>query len=165
VDGDPRRLISANWHAALLEFQLTGNIADEATRVVPVLAAVQAAAAAHPQIQIAETGDAIISKAVNDTVFRDLRRAEALSFPITLVVRPAGQSRVWTVILDRVLAHPALTASAAASILVVLALPVLHLHTAEPGVSDLPQNTGLPLSCAPMMIRCGHGRISGPADK
>ena len=44
-------------------------------------------------------------------------------------------------ILDRVLAHPALTASAAASILVVLALPVLHLHTAEPGVSDLPQNT------------------------
>ena len=291
-------LISANRHAALLEFQLTGNIADEATHVVPVLGAVQAAAAAYPQIQIAETGDATISKAVNDTIFRDLRRAEALSLPITLVVlliafgavvaallplalalmailaatglvaftshlsgettqassvmlciglavgvdysmfyvkrqredraagrpvldaievaaatsgrsvlisgltvlvamsgmfltgnkvfygmaqaavlvvaaavigsltllpallallgdrvdrgqlpligrlrRPAGQSRVWTVILDRVLAHPALTASAAASILVVLALPVLHLHTAEPGVSDLPQNT------------------------
>ena len=290
--------ISANRHAALLQFQLTGNIVDDATRVVPVLAAVQAAAAAHPQVQIAETGDATINKAVNDTIFRDLRRAEALSFPITLVVlliafgavvaallplalalmailaatglvaftshlsgettqassvmlciglavgvdysmfyvkrqreeraagrpvldaievaaatsgrsvlisgltvlvamsgmfltgnkvfygmaqaamlvvaaavigsltllpallallgdrvdrgqlplisrlrRPAGQSRVWTAILDRVLAHPALTAGAAASILVVLALPVLHLHTAEPGVSDLPQNT------------------------
>ncbi len=290
--------ISANRHAALLQFQLTGNIVDDATRVVPVLAAVQAAAAAHPQVQMAETGDATITKAVNDTVFRDLRRAEMLSFPITLVVlliafgavvaallplalalmailaatglvaftshlsgettqassvmlciglavgvdysmfyvkrqreeraagrpvldaievaaatsgrsvlisgltvlvamsgmlltgnkvfygmaqaamlvvaaavigsltllpallallgdrvdrgqlpfisrlrRPAGQSRVWTAILDRVLAHPALTAGAAASLLVVLALPVLRLHTAEPGVSDLPQNT------------------------
>jgi uncharacterized membrane protein YdfJ with MMPL/SSD domain len=290
--------ISASRHAALLEFQLTGNITDEATRVVPVLAAVQAAAAAHPQIQISESGDASINQAVNDTIFRDLRRAEALSFPIMLVVlliafgavvaallplalavmaivaatglvaftshlsgettqassvmlciglavgvdysmfyvkrqreeraagrpvldaievaaatsgrsvlisgltvlvamsgmlltgnkvfygmaqdamlvvaaavigsltllpallallgdrvdrgqlpfisrlrRPAGQSRIWTVILDRVLAHPAMTAGAAASLLVVLALPVLHLHTAEPGVSDLPQNT------------------------
>jgi uncharacterized membrane protein YdfJ with MMPL/SSD domain len=290
--------ISANRHAALLQFQLTGNIVDEATRVVPVLAAVQAAAAAHPQIQIAETGDATINKAVNDTVFRDLRRAEMLSFPITLVVlliafgavvaallplalaamailaatglvaftshlsgettqassvmlciglavgvdysmfyvkrqreeraagrpvldaievaaatsgrsvlisgltvlvamsgmfltgnkvfygmaqasmlvvaaavvgsltllpallallgdrvdrgqlplvsrlrRPAGQSRIWTAILDRTLARPALTAGVAAGILVVLALPLLRLHTAEPGVSDLPQNT------------------------
>jgi RND superfamily putative drug exporter len=290
--------ISADRHAALLQFQLTGNINDDAARVTPVLAAVQAAAAAHPQIRIAETGDAAISKAVNDTIFRDLRRAEAMSFPITLVVlliafgavvaallplalaimailaatglvaftshlsgettqastvmvclglavgvdysmfyvkrqreeraagrpvldaievaaatsgrsvlisgltvlvamsgmlltgnkvfygmaqdamlvvaaavvgsltllpallallgdrvdwgqlpfisrlrRPAGQSRVWAAILDRVLAHPALTAGAAASLLVVLALPVLRLHTAEPGVSDLPQNT------------------------
>ncbi len=37
-------------------------------------------------VRIAETGDATINKAVNDTVFRDLRRAEVLSFPITLVV-------------------------------------------------------------------------------
>jgi RND superfamily putative drug exporter len=53
---------------------------------VPPQAAVRAAAAAHPQIQIAETGDATINKAVNETVFRDLRRAEMLSFPITLAV-------------------------------------------------------------------------------
>ena len=78
--------ISANRHAALLQFEVVGNINDSATTVVPVLAAVQAAAAAHPQIQIGETGDASIAKAVNDTVLRDLRRAEALSFPITLVV-------------------------------------------------------------------------------
>ena len=78
--------ISANRHAALLQFQLTGNIVDAATRVVPVLAAVQAAAAAHPRIKIAETGDATINKAVNDTTFRDLQRVEILSFPITLVV-------------------------------------------------------------------------------
>ena len=297
---DPRfaNQISATRHAALLQFRITGNIGDSATRVVPVLAAVQAAAAAHPQVQIAETGDASISKAVNDTVLRDLHRAELLSFPITLVVlliafgavvaallplglatmailaagglvafttrlsgvgvqatsvmlliglavgvdysmfyvkrqreeraagrpvldaietaaatsgrsvlisgltvllamsgmfltgskifygigqatmlvvavavigsltllpallallgdrvdrgrlpfagrarRPAGQSRVWTAVLDRVLARPALTAALAVCALVVLALPVLRLHTATPGASDLPQNT------------------------
>ena len=37
-------------------------------------------------MQIGETGDASIAKAVNDTIFRDLHRAEMLSFPITLVV-------------------------------------------------------------------------------
>ena len=297
---DPRfaNQISASRRAALLQFQVTGNVNDAATRVAPVLAAVAAAAAAHPQVQIAETGDASIAKAVDDTIFRDLHRAEALSFPITLVVlliafgavvaallplglatmailaatglvaftshlsgetqqassvmlciglavgvdysmfyvkrqreeraagrpvldaievaaatsgrsvlisglavlvamsgmlltgnnvfyvmaeasmlvvacavvgsltllpallvllgdrvdrgqlpfisrlrRPASQSRVWTAILDRVLARPALTAALALCVLVVLALPVLRLHTATPGVSDLPQNT------------------------
>ena len=54
--------ISANRHDALVQFQLTGNIVDDATRVVPVLAAVQAAAAAQPQVQIAETGDATINE-------------------------------------------------------------------------------------------------------
>ena len=78
--------VSADRHAALLQFQVTGNINDDATQVVPVLAAVQAAAAAHPQIQIAETGQASIDKALNDTLLRDLHRAEALAFPITLVV-------------------------------------------------------------------------------
>jgi uncharacterized membrane protein YdfJ with MMPL/SSD domain len=296
---DPRfgNQISASRHAALLQFQISGTVSSSPTTVVPVLAAVHAAAVAHPQIQIAETGDATIYKAVNDTVLRDLHKAELLSFPITLVVllvafgavvaallplglalvailaanglvaytshlsgvtvqassvmlliglavgvdysmfyvkrqreerakgrpvldaievaaatsgrsvlisgltvllamsgmfltgskvfygigqatmlvvavavvgsltllpallavlgdrvdkgqvpvlrklrQPAGQSRVWTAILNRVLARPALTAGLAASILVVLALPVLRLHTATPGASDLPQN-------------------------
>ena len=43
--------------------------------------------------------------------------------------------------LDRVLARPALTAALAVCALVVLALPVLRLHTATPGASDLPQQT------------------------
>jgi putative drug exporter of the RND superfamily len=290
--------ISPTRRAALLQFQITGDVNDAAGRVGPVLAAVQAAAAAHPQIQIAETGDATIMRAINDTVLRDLHRAEALTFPITLLIlllafgavvaallplglatmallgasglvaytshlsgttiqtssvmlliglavgvdysmfylkrqreeraaglpvrdaievaastsgrsvlisgltvllamagmfltgnkvfygigqsamlvvavavvgsltllpallsllgdrvdrgqlplvsrlrRPAGQSRVWTVILDRVLARPTVTAVLAFCFLVVLALPVLWLRTATPGVSDLPQNT------------------------
>ena len=289
--------VSVSRHAALLQFQVTGSVSNSATTVVPVLAAVHAAAERYPQIQIAETGDASISKAVNDTVLTDLHRAEYLSFPITLLVlliafgavvaallplglatmsiiaanglvaftshlsgvtqqassvmlliglavgvdysmfyvkrqreeraagrpvldaieiaagtsgwsvlisgltvllamsgmfltgskifygigqatmlvvavavigsltllpallallgdrvdsgrvrtigrahRPSGQSRVWSAVLDRVLARPALSAGLAAAILVVLALPVFRLHTATPGASDLPQN-------------------------
>jgi uncharacterized membrane protein YdfJ with MMPL/SSD domain len=297
---DPRfaNQVSATRHAALLQFRISGSVGDSATRVVPVLAAVRAAAAAHPQVSIAETGDASISKAIGDTVVRDLHRAELLSFPITLAVlliafgavvaallplglatmailaagglvaftsrlsgvtvqatsvmlliglavgvdysmfyvkrqreeraagrsvldaietaaatsgrsvlisgltvllamsgmfltgskifngigqatmlvvavavigsltllpallallgdrvdrgrlpiagrarRPDGQSRIWTAVLDRVLARPALTAALALCALVVLALPVLRLHTATPGASDLPQQT------------------------
>ena len=295
---DPRFAGQVAPHAALLQFELTGNLNDEATRVVPVLDAVQAAARAHPQVSIAETGDATITKAIDDTVLRDLHRAELLSFPLTLLVlliafaalvaallplglatlailaanglvaftshlsgvgvqassvmlliglavgvdysmfyvrrqreeraagrsvleaievaaatsgrsvlisgltvllamsgmfltgnkvfygigqaamlvvavavigsltllpallallgdrvergqpraiarvrRPAGESRVWGAILDRALARPWLSAVAAASVLVVLAFPVFRMHTAEPGASDLPQNT------------------------
>jgi hypothetical protein len=58
--------------------------------------------------------------------------------------RPAAQSRIWTEILDRVLARPVAAAGIAASVLVVLAVPVLQLHTATPGASDLPQNTAAP---------------------
>ena len=85
---DPRfaNQISVSRHAALLQFRITGSINDSAARVIPVLAAVRAAAAAHSQVRIAETGDASINKAINDTVLRDLHRAELLSFPITLVV-------------------------------------------------------------------------------
>jgi uncharacterized membrane protein YdfJ with MMPL/SSD domain len=296
---DPRfaNQISATRRAALLQFQITGSVSDSATTVVPVLKAVHAAAAAHPGIRIAESGDASITKAVNDTVLTDLHRAEALSFPITLVVLliafgavvaallplglammailaanglvaftshlsgvsvqassvmlliglavgvdysmfyvkrqreeraagrpvldaievaaatsgrsvlisgltvllamsgmfltgsrifygigqatmlvvavavvgsltllpamlallgdrvewgqlpfvrrlrpPAGESRAWGAVLDRVLARPALTAGMAASVLIILALPVFRLHTATPGASDLPQN-------------------------
>ena len=55
--------------------------------------------------------------------------------------RPDGQGRVWKAVLDRVLARPGLTAALALCALVVLALPVLRLHTATPGASDLPQAT------------------------
>ena len=55
--------------------------------------------------------------------------------------RPAGQSRVWAAVLDRTLARPALTAVVSGCVLVALAVPLLRLHTAEPGVTDLPQNT------------------------
>jgi RND superfamily putative drug exporter len=42
-------------------------------------------------------------------------------------------------VLDRVLKRPLISAIAAVSVLVVLAIPVLHIHTADSGVDGLPR--------------------------
>src|SRR3954447_20209587 len=52
----------------------------------------------------------------------------------------AGENTVWSRILNPVLRHPAISATAAAALLVVLAIPTLHIHTATPGTDTLPQN-------------------------
>ena len=52
----------------------------------------------------------------------------------------AGESSIWSRILNPVLRHPAVSAVAAAGVLIVLAIPTLHIHTATPGTETLPQN-------------------------
>ena len=59
---------------------------------------------------------------------------------IPFVRRRAGEShsRVWGAILDRVLAHPLLSALLAGGLLVALAVPALQLHTAQAAPDTLP---------------------------
>src|SRR3954465_9599631 len=52
----------------------------------------------------------------------------------------AGENTVWSRILTPVLRHPAISAVAAAGLLLVLAIPTLHIHTAAPGTHTLPQD-------------------------
>jgi RND superfamily putative drug exporter len=52
----------------------------------------------------------------------------------------ASESSIWSRILTPVLRHPAISALAAAALLIVLAIPTLHIHTATPGTDSLPQN-------------------------
>jgi RND superfamily putative drug exporter len=54
--------------------------------------------------------------------------------------RPAGENRVWSWILTPALKRPVVAASAATALLLVLAAPVLHLHTAQTGLDALPSN-------------------------
>jgi uncharacterized membrane protein YdfJ with MMPL/SSD domain len=54
--------------------------------------------------------------------------------------RAARQSRAWSAILDPVLRHPAISATAATAVLLVLAIPVLNLKMAVPGIDSLPQD-------------------------
>ncbi len=49
-------------------------------------------------------------------------------------------SRFWSAILKPVLRHPVISAIASAAVLVVLALPALHLHTADSGLDALPKS-------------------------
>jgi uncharacterized membrane protein YdfJ with MMPL/SSD domain len=52
----------------------------------------------------------------------------------------AGESRAWARVLDPVLGHPLISLALSAGLLVFLALPALHLHTANQSVRSLPQD-------------------------
>src|SRR3954453_13613422 len=52
--------------------------------------------------------------------------------------RPSGENRFWSAILTPVMRRPAVAALLATGVLVAMAVPVLHLHTAESGLSALP---------------------------
>ncbi len=52
----------------------------------------------------------------------------------------AGGSRVWKAILSPTLKHPAAAAILAGGLLILLALPALHLHTSQSGLEALPKN-------------------------
>src|SRR5207237_8646799 len=61
----------------------------------------------------------------------------------TLLQRVKGErqeSRVWGLVLRPAMRFPALTALAAAGLLVVLALPVLGMHTRFSSFADLPKD-------------------------
>src|SRR3954468_792123 len=55
--------------------------------------------------------------------------------------RPAGENRLWSAILTPALRHPAISAVLSAAVLVVLAVPVLSLHTAQSGLDSVPRST------------------------
>jgi RND superfamily putative drug exporter len=58
--------------------------------------------------------------------------------------RPQGGSRVWAAVLRRVLARPGLSAAVSAAFLVVLAAPVLGIHTEKLGLDkQLPAGTSI----------------------
>jgi putative drug exporter of the RND superfamily len=54
--------------------------------------------------------------------------------------RSTGESRFWAAVVRPALAHPAVTALAAASMLLLLAAPAVGLRTAVRGANDLPAN-------------------------
>ena len=74
------RLVSHDRHSALVVATLTGAYAD------PVRNTILAAAPAHPDVTIEETGDITASDARDRSINDDLQRAEILSVPVTLFV-------------------------------------------------------------------------------
>jgi putative drug exporter of the RND superfamily len=51
-----------------------------------------------------------------------------------------GENRFWSAVLDPVLRHPVVAVVASAGALIVLALPVLHIHTSQTGLDALPKS-------------------------
>ena len=82
--GDSRPLVSADGRSALVTFDVPGN---GATRIRPWRLTSErshAVQASHPDLLVAETGDASILRAIDNSL--DFRQAEATSIPITLIL-------------------------------------------------------------------------------
>src|SRR5262245_33940152 len=78
--------ISGDRHSALVGFEIRGEVDKAPDKVDPIVDAVAAAQAAHPDFFIGEMGDASAPKAVVDQYGKDLEKAGTLSLPITLII-------------------------------------------------------------------------------
>jgi putative drug exporter of the RND superfamily len=79
-----RSLVSADGRSALVTFVVPGSAGNQDQAVAADQRAVAAVQASHPDLRIAETGDASITRAIDNSL--DFRQAEATSVPITLIL-------------------------------------------------------------------------------
>jgi putative drug exporter of the RND superfamily len=79
-----RSLVSAGGRSALVTFVVPGSVKDQDQAVAADQRAVAAVQARHPDLLVAETGDASMTRAIDTSL--DFRQAEATSIPITLVL-------------------------------------------------------------------------------
>jgi RND superfamily putative drug exporter len=78
--------VSADGHAALVNFEIAGDSTEAVARVDPTLAAVAAVQDRHPDLDIEQFGDASAGKAVDGVITDDLAKAGMLSLPVTLII-------------------------------------------------------------------------------
>jgi RND superfamily putative drug exporter len=78
--------VSADGHAALVNFVIAGDSIEAKERVDASLAAVATAQAKHPSLDIEQFGGASANKAINQVIGDDLKKAGELSLPVTLII-------------------------------------------------------------------------------
>ncbi|ATL31045.1 MMPL family transporter [Streptomyces formicae] len=76
---------SADGRVLRVQVELNGSEQDDQKNVPPLQAQTEEAAKAHPDLVIEETGDASVSKGVDDQRNEDLQFSEAITLPITLI--------------------------------------------------------------------------------
>jgi RND superfamily putative drug exporter len=84
--GSAAGLVSAGGGSALVTFKVAGPHADADATVAADQAAVARVQAAHPDLVVAEAGDASTDAAANALLASDFHMAELTSVPITLVL-------------------------------------------------------------------------------
>ncbi|MFK3983547.1 MMPL family transporter [Micromonospora sp. NPDC050397] len=123
--------VSADRHAALVTFDLTGPADTAADRVGPVRDAVAAVARDHPDLLVAQTGDASIDESIGTILSADMHRMSLLSLPVTLGILIVAFGALLAAVLPMGLALTAFAASlgllAVASRLVPAVDTTMHL--------------------------------------
>ncbi|GAA4250191.1 MMPL family transporter [Dactylosporangium darangshiense] len=107
--GEPLR--SADGHSALLTFTVQGDAETAKDRVGPVLDAVAGVQGRHPQLYIAEGGDASSDKLIGDDLDAGLNRLSMLSIPVTLGILLIAFGAVVAALLPVALAVTAVVAA------------------------------------------------------
>jgi RND superfamily putative drug exporter len=84
LSADGQSLVSKDGRSALVTFDVPGNVSDVDKAASADQRAIAAVQARHPDLRVAESGDASISKAINGSL--NFSKAEATSVPITLIL-------------------------------------------------------------------------------
>src|SRR5215813_13117460 len=80
------KLISRDGRSALIMFNVAGQTGNAGQTVAAAQRAVAAVQAAHPDLRVAEAGQASVERATDSVISSDFRRAEVTSVPLTLVL-------------------------------------------------------------------------------
>ncbi|WP_410610104.1 MMPL family transporter [Amycolatopsis sp. lyj-109] len=83
---DTHSQVSADRRSELVTFRITGTGAEIRASLAKATAAVDAVAARHPGVRLAQAGDLSVSGAVDKSIKEDIGRSEARSLPITVLI-------------------------------------------------------------------------------
>jgi uncharacterized membrane protein YdfJ with MMPL/SSD domain len=84
-DAQNTGLISDDRHSVLVSMEIRGDSDDAADKIDPVVARVAELQKAHPAFTIGSFGEST-GKAVDESVFSDLKKAGLFSIPLTLII-------------------------------------------------------------------------------
>jgi putative drug exporter of the RND superfamily len=101
--------VSEDSRSALVTFQVPGNVTSIGQAVTSLQHAVAGVQARHPDLRVAETGDASIQQAINDSL--NFGKAEVTSVPVTLILMLAVFGSLVAAGIPVLLALTALTAA------------------------------------------------------
>jgi RND superfamily putative drug exporter len=84
LDAKGSTLVSKDGHAALVQFEISDADGTSTTLVEPVLEAVASVQASSPSFRVEQFGGASATKALDETIGEDFKKAEYTALPITL---------------------------------------------------------------------------------
>jgi uncharacterized membrane protein YdfJ with MMPL/SSD domain len=129
--------VSADRHAALIEFQVPGDAGEAEAKIGASLDAVAAAQRRHPELRVEQFGETSANKALEAVFANDLKKAEKTSLPITLAILLLAFGALVAAFVPVLLAFSAVLATIG-----LLALPS-QLMPMDPNVSAVVVLIGL----------------------